>query len=375
VVTAPGIFLGPSGTLGAVVTCQYEGRVVGVNVRPGQHVNVGDVVATLLNQGLINERLLAMQEMEQTRQSLDRVQEIQKQTEAAFQTLKARQEADIAESLGFLNDRLKALNTIATNNDALRRNGLVTADRVLSIQTEVATAREQLSVKRTALFTAQVDALDRSGRYERELQQLQDRLGEATRKLAALDDKLAKTSVVTSTVSGKVEDVSIDVGDLVRFGTVAITVENAPSGQDAGLTAGILVTLSDGKKLRPGMRAQVEVSSIRKDVFGSVEARVRSIASVPTTPESLRRVLRNDELARKIEAGGPGYLAVVDLVRDPTTPSGYRWTSSRGPQDGLSVGTTVKADVEVERVAVLSLLMPAVKKLLQGPDPEAPLQW
>jgi HlyD family secretion protein len=374
-VTAPGIFLGPSGTLGATVTCQYEGRVVSVGVQPGEHVTAGDTIATLINPGLLNERLLATQELAQTQAQLDRVRQIQQETQTAFQALQARQEADIAESLQFLNDRLKTLGSMAANNDALKRNGLVTADRVLQIQTDVAAAREQLSNKRTALFTAQVDALDRAGKYERELQQLQDHLNDVERKLAALSDKLAKTSFVTSNVTGTVEEVSIDVGDLVRFGTAAVTVEPDAADKDAGLTAGLLVPLNDGKKIRPGMKAMVDVSAIRKDVYGAVEARVRSIAAVPTTPEGIRRVLRNDDLVRKLTAAGPGYLAVVALDRDPKTPSGYRWTSSRGPDAALTVGTTVQADIESERVSVLSLLLPAIKGLLNGPAPEGAPQW
>lgn len=374
-VTAPGIFLGPSGTLGATVSCQYEGRVVSVSVQAGQHVTAGETVATLVNPGLLNERLLATQELAQTQAQLDRVQQIQRETETAFQTLQARQEADIAESLQFLNDRLKALSSMAANNDALKRNGLVTADRVLQIQADVAAAREQLSTKRTALFTAQVDALDRAGKYERELHQLQSHLSDVERKLAALSDKLTKTSFITSNVTGTVEEVSIDVGDLVRFGTAAVTVEPDADDQEQGLTAGLLVPLNEGKKIRPGMKAIVEVSAVRKDVYGAVEARVRSIAAVPTTPEGLRRVLRNEDLVRKLTATGPGYLAVVALDRDAQTPSGYRWTSSRGPDATLTVGTTVQAHIESERVAVLSLLLPAIRALLDGPAADGAPQW
>jgi HlyD family secretion protein len=303
------------------------------------------------------------------------VTQIQQETQTAFLTLQQRQEADIKESVDFLNDRLKALTSLAANNDALKRNGLVTAERLLQIQTDVATAREQLSAKQTALYSAGVDALDRAGKYEREIHQLQDRLGQAARKVAALEDKFEKTSVICSDVTGTVEEVSIDVGDLVRFGTPTVTVEHDVAGKEGGLTAGILLPLGEGKKVQPGMRVLVDASSVRKEVYGTVEGTVRSIATMPTTPEGLRRVLRNDDLMRRLTAVGPGYLAVVSLVRDASTPSGYRWTSSRGQGAALSVGTIVHADIEVEHVAVLSLVLPAVKRLLNGPAPEGTPQW
>lgn len=368
-VAAPGILLDPSGNLGRVVTGQYEGRVTAFDVRPGDHVRAGQVVATLVNLGLVNERLLAAQELEETRGNLASVTRIQQETRAAFDGLRQRQQADINDSVALLNDRLKLLSEMATSNDALKRSGLVTNDRIYQIQSDVAAARDQLAAKRTALFTIEVEALDRAGQYEREIQRLRDAVSAIERKLAALDDKADKTSVIRSDVSGTVVETSLDVGDLVRFGSPVLTVE--PDRPEAGsaVIAGVLLPLSEGKKVRPGMRVLIDVASVRKDVYGTVEATVRSVANVPSTPEGLRRILRNDDLLRTFTADGPGYVALVDLDPDPATPSGFRWTTSRGPDVPLTMGTPLRAEITVERVSVLSLLLPAVKRLLEGRVP------
>lgn len=365
-VVAPGILLDSSGNLGRVVTGQYEGRVTAFNVRPGDHVEAGQVVATLINFGLVNERLQAAQELEEARRNLESVTRIQRETRAAFDALRQRQQTDINESVALLDNRLKLLSDMATGQESLKRSGLVTSDRIYQVQSDVAAAREQLAAKRTALFTMEVEELDRAGQYAREIQRLRDTVGFTERKLAALDDKTDKTSVIRTDVGGTVVETSIDVGDLVRFGSPVLTVQPDGAGEAKGLIAGVLLPLGEGKKVRSGMSALIEVSSVRKDVYGTVEGVVRSVADVPATPEGLRRILRNDDLLRKFTADGPGYVALIDLARNPRTPTGFGWTTSRGPDAPLSMGTPLQVEIAVERVSILSLLLPAVKRLLSG---------
>ena len=141
----------------------------------------------------------------------------------------------------------------------------------------------------------------------------------------------------------------------------------APGGRD-DLVAEVLIPLNDGKKITDGMRALLNVGSVRHDVFGSLESRVVEVTTMPSTPEGLRQVLRNEDLVRRLVAKGPGYLATIKPEADAATPSGLRWTTSAGPGMRLTPGTPVEAEIEVEKVPVLSLVWPAVKRLLAGKE-------
>jgi HlyD family secretion protein len=55
---------------------------------------------------------------------------------------------------------------------------------------------------------------------------------------------------------------------------------------------------------------------------------------------------------------------VIDLYTDPATPSGYRWSSSRGPDIRLNSGTLVSADIEVRSLPILTLAIPQIRQLL-----------
>lgn len=368
VIGGSGILVGPSGTLGETVTAQWEGRVTEIRVKPGSVVAPGQEVALLINPGLQNERLLAGEELSQNQADLKRILELQKQSAAAFHELDQLRESDIQESSKLLNERLKVLDALAANNDDLKRKGLLTVDRHLQIQADIANAREQIATRRTTLLNAQVESIERSGRYEREVQQLQSKIGQLERRVAGLDDQIAKTSVVRATAAGRVAEVTVSVGDLVRFGTVVLTLQPDGSGGRDDLVAEVLIPLNDGKKIKDGMRVLLDVGSVRRDIFGSLEARVVEVTAMPSTPEGLRQVLRNEDLVRRLVAKGPGYLATVKPEADPATPSGLRWTTSDGPGMRLTPGTPVEAEIEVEKVPVLSLVWPAVKRLLAGKE-------
>jgi HlyD family secretion protein len=54
---------------------------------------------------------------------------------------------------------------------------------------------------------------------------------------------------------------------------------------------------------------------------------------------------------------------VVDLERDPSTPSGYKWSSSRGPDLRINGGTLTQADVQVRDLPLLSLIIPPLRQI------------
>jgi HlyD family secretion protein len=74
------------------------------------------------------------------------------------------------------------------------------------------------------------------------------------------------------------------------------------------------------------------------------------------------RVLRNDQLVQGLTGkGGPLLEVVVDLEEDPTTPSGFAWSSSQGPPTEVYTGTIADAQVIVERRKPISYVLPIFK--------------
>jgi HlyD family secretion protein len=54
---------------------------------------------------------------------------------------------------------------------------------------------------------------------------------------------------------------------------------------------------------------------------------------------------------------------VVELERDKATPSGFRWSSSRGPDLKINGGTLAQADIELRGLPLLSLVVPPLRQI------------
>ena len=135
-------------------------------------------------------------------------------------------------------------------------------------------------------------------------------------------------------------------------------------GEADDLLGVIFVPAGEGKKIQPGMPVELSPSTAKRDEFGFLMGRVRSVAELPSTPEGMMRTLQNKQMVQTLSNNAAPIEVVVDLERDSSTPSGYRWSSSRGPPIKINNGTLGEADVEVSSLPLLSLIIPPLRQFL-----------
>ncbi|MEW5729657.1 MAG: NHLP bacteriocin system secretion protein, partial [Pseudomonadota bacterium] len=201
---------------------------------------------------------------------------------------------------------------------------------------------------------------------ERELLDKEMAIGAVQRKLDALAERLDRQTVVLSPYDGDVVEAKANVGDIVDKGAELLTVLPARTGQakDDDLVAVLYVPPNDGKKVRPGMVAQVAPSTIKREEYGFILGKVKSVAEIPSSAEGMMRTLKNQQLVEALSGGGAPFEVVVELERDPATPTGFRWSSSRGPEGDINTGTLADAQVTVREIHLISLAIPALEQLL-----------
>jgi HlyD family secretion protein len=73
--------------------------------------------------------------------------------------------------------------------------------------------------------------------------------------------------------------------------------------------------------------------------------------------------LHNTELVTRFSRAGAPYAAVVQLQPDARTPSGYRWSSGRGPDQKISSGTLAHAEVVTRERRPIELLLPLLRRV------------
>lgn len=366
-VRADGMILYSRATLEATVFALHDGALQSIAVRPGDRVSLGDVVAYVAQPAIEHDLRLARDENQAAREHLSRFAALQAESLRILAPLHQHLATEAQDSILRLQQRQAELERLAKNNDGLRASGTITIDRYLQIRSQLTDALEAIGNRKAALLTVQVERTEKEAQFTRELLASQERVAQTDRQVARLTEQLATSSAISAAQGGVVSEVKLSPGDLVRFNSPVIGLVPAPdAGTEDRLVATALLPLALGKRVTADMAAFVEPASVRRDVFGEIRGRVVSVSATPATPERLRNLLRNDELVRKAAENGPAFLATIMLEPDPATPSGYAWTSSRGPAQKLSAGTPLQVEVQTERVTLAGLLLPALRELLRG---------
>ena len=124
------------------------------------------------------------------------------------------------------------------------------------------------------------------------------------------------------------------------------------------LEAVIYLSATEGKKIQPGMRVQISPTIIRPEEYGVMLGWVTSVGEFPESQQSMSRVLENDELVQRFSQNGAPIEVRVDLIPDARTVSGYKWSSSVGPDIEIRSGTLATATIIVEERVPIRMIFP-----------------
>jgi HlyD family secretion protein len=237
--------------------------------------------------------------------------------------------------------------------------GLVTRNRVQQAERDLAGYE--------ASITGQ-DAQVRAQRSQQNAvrQQIRARFDAVEKARAELERlTVVKRSLgdVTSTVTGRVVEIKKRVGDRVSNAEVVATIE-PPA---AGIEPIVYINSGNGKRIKPGMEAQVSPSTVRREEYGFMKAAIRAVGDYPVTPDAVKSVVGgNDQAVAELLGQGTKIEVHVGLTPDTHTPSGYAWSSSSGPPFKVDGGTRVMVSVVVDRKPPISYVLPIVKGALGG---------
>jgi len=160
---------------------------------------------------------------------------------------------------------------------------------------------------------------------------------------------------IVSPVAGRIIDIAATQGGVVEAGAAAASVED----MGKPLEAVIFMPAASGANVRAGMEVQVSPISLSREEYGFIRGKVRSVASFPSTFQSMMRVLANEQLVREFLAAGTPIEVRIDLTPDPSTPSGYRWSSSSGPPFAIDSGALCQATITLDEQKPINLVIPS----------------
>jgi HlyD family secretion protein len=172
--------------------------------------------------------------------------------------------------------------------------------------------------------------------------------------------QLTKSGDIVSRYAGTVTEVFAGSGQVLGPGGRLISLDIEDSGVQPLSVS--YFPVRDGKRIRAGMLVQVTPDTVDRERFGGIVGKVVSVSRLPVTREGAVNTIGNPEIVAALLGEGAYVEVTVQLETDPSTASGYRWSSSRGPELKMTSGTTTMARVTVESRAPITYLIPILRE-------------
>jgi HlyD family secretion protein len=392
------------------------GRVLALNIRPGDSVKKGQVLATMEFPELETElqdkrnRLADLKAQNrqigsvQTNRSQLNTSTVEQKRQAnlrQIESLQVQLASNQSQREAFLNhlkylrdfkastdERLSAYNDLAKEG-AVPRIGFQSYF-FQSNQQEVANSVNETQVALDRLkgedegLRAQMQALTATNEAlttEKRGVDLEDTVSNVTRYNAIADQQrdintlqttIRANSQIVSLYSGTVEEISINSGEVVplsgRIGRLAVNNPNTKVNVVA------LFKVGDAKQLAPGMAVEVIPDLYPRERYGGIVAKVIQVAQQPVTASELSNLVGSQDLAEKLLLGRdkddrdkpiPINASVtkvtLELQTDSRTPSGFKWTEGKGAPRAITDGTTADVKAVIEERSLFSYLTPAFR--------------
>jgi len=209
--------------------------------------------------------------------------------------------------------------------------------------------------------------LEAEANFEAQKQWLKDTIAvsilDLENNIAKMQRDLMTNSEIIASVSGRVLELRFKKGDIIQAGSVICTIAEERAQTDS-LEAIIYVPVDQGKKITPGMEANISPTTVKKEEFGFMLGNVVSVSEFPASAQGMMVTLGNSELVQQLSREGTPIEVRVKLIMDSSTPSGYKWSTSQGPPIIVDDGTFCIGEVKVEEKRPISMVIPFIKKLL-----------
>ncbi len=183
-------------------------------------------------------------------------------------------------------------------------------------------------------------------------------------EIEILKEKIKTNSTIKSLYNGCLLELTISDGQVVNPGTSIgfLEIEAQASEKLVGVA---YFPVGDGKQIKPGMEIQLTPTTVKRERFGGIVGTVISVSPFPVTRQGAINVVGNAELVERIitKAQEPQIEVRVEIKPNPTTFTGYKWSSSTGPTNlKLSSGTTTTVSITLEKRRPITFILPFLRE-------------
>ncbi|WCT74173.1 NHLP bacteriocin system secretion protein [Sphingomonas naphthae] len=361
-IKAKGVLLNEEGLV--EITTSSRGRIIQMDVSPGDIVRKGDLIATEAQPEFDSQlaiRRAQLAEAEAHERSLIGLNGALANAQGSAASSRVRA---ARERIALLAGQERALAERGQGLLSLAAKGYVTKDAILRNDSELSGIRQQLSAARNEIVLSTSDGQVQDVQRQRELAGVRSNIARLQAEIVPLEQQALNDREIRSPYSGRITEVRYGAGEYVDIGTPITSLAQSVGGgaHDEGkLHAIAFVPAEQGKEIRKGMRVDVSPSGVKANEYGFIVGTVLEVGASPASTAGMMRVLKNDQLVRQLSEQGAPFKVVVELER-AATPTGFRWTSSNGPPNGVDSGMPMTAEFVTRDQRLLGLVLPPLAR-------------
>lgn len=353
-----GVIVRRGGVLNVVAA--GSGVVAQLKVSVGEKISSGQIVAVVVQPALLEKRKSAQQILDQARRERDRSHALReeeakleiatvqhKRANVEYEIIHLQQSADLAKQDVAAQDELLAYGIVT------KQKTIEAREKLTSIEDHIAGLHAQTQELDAQEFSARAKVQQADSEM---LTGIQDR----ERNLREVEKELEIAESVISPFGGEILEVKVSNGTTVAQGDPILSIE--PDVQD--LQVLLYLPAERAKDVHTGMEVKISPSNVKPEEFGFIEGRVVYVSDFPDTPAALMRNFENEELVKALTNGGPVTELHVEMQKNPKAPSGYQWSSPKGPSLTLTGGTLCTAEVVTRWQKPITLVLPSLRRAL-----------
>ena len=366
-VVGQGILVHPEGIL--EILSRGAGQVSAVYANPGDLVRKGQVMARIEQNKLGEDIKHARADLAELKSEYDKVSRYGSEDIKLRMDYLTKRRKDLEKTIQAGESHLKWLHETLVNRRELLQQGLTTRQAYNTTREQIDAASLEVEKARSEVKDSEIQEFQAKEQREREIIAKKQKIAQQERLVSGLEYDREGNSKVVSPADGRILEITAQQGELLEKGARILTLglmEKTPND----LEAIIYVPPTQGKKVSPGMKILISPSSTKREESGSLLGKVTRVSEFPATPQGMMRSLQNEKLVQALSAGGAPIEVHCELITDPATVSGYRWSSGKGPKMKLQSGTLCTGSIVVEEQPPVNLVIPYLKKSLFGNEAE-----
>lgn len=294
----------------------------------------------------LNEEYVRLQT--QSNQDLSDLQIILNEKENLFNKIVVIEKT----SINFLED-------LASKQNEMMVKGLANRLEYSRVLLDLTNSKAALENSYNQLLEIKLQLNNKKILWQERLRDLQLSIQNEQYKLNSLKEKYHTSKKLKSPIDGVVISVQSSTGEIINSGQSIVNIATLGEGLDA-----IAYFLPEkGKKIKKGMKALVSPSNIKPEEHGSLIGEVIEVATFPTNNKEMMSILKNENLVKALAQDQAPIMVYIRIQEDKNNFSGFKWSSSKGPNEKITPGTLAEVKVIVKKQKPITLLIPSIKKL------------